>query len=173
MRVQAPMPARMQTQVRTRIQTQARIPMATYRLQFNLSFGFRDALRIVPYLHSLGISDIYASPIFKAGKGSLHGYDVADHNRLNPELGSEDDFLELVAALKSRGMGLLLDMVPSHMAYSSENPMISDILEKGEGSGHYHFFDVDWIRRFGGRSGKILAPFLGGLYADVLASGCP
>lgn len=148
-----------------------RIPLATYRLQFNSSFGFRAAMGIVPYLHDLGISDIYASPIFRARIGSTHGYDVADHNQLNPELGSEDDFRELVTALQSLGMGLLLDMVPNHMAYSAENPLVYDVLELGERSRYFRFFDVDWNHRFSGIDGKILAPFLGDLYEDVLERG--
>jgi (1->4)-alpha-D-glucan 1-alpha-D-glucosylmutase len=148
-----------------------RVPLATYRLQFNSSFGFRAAIGIVPYLHDLGISDIYASPIFRARIGSTHGYDVADHNQLNPELGSEDDFRELVTALQSRGMGLLQDTVPNHMAYSAENPLIHDVLERGERSRYFRFFDVDWNHRFAGIDGKILAPFLGDLYGDVLDRG--
>ncbi len=145
-----------------------RFPVATYRLQFNSTFGFRDALGIVPYLHDLGISDIYVSPIFRARAGSAHGYDVVDHSRMNPELGSAEDFSELVVTLQSRGMGLLLDMVPNHMAYSPENPLIYDVLERGERSRYYNFFDVDWSRRFAGMSGKILAPFLGDLYENAL-----
>ncbi|MDD1751192.1 MAG: hypothetical protein LUO89_15120, partial [Methanothrix sp.] len=148
-----------------------RIPLATYRLQFNSSFGFRDALGLVPYLHDLGISDIYASPIFRARIGSTHGYDVTDHSQLNPELGSGNDFRELVTALRSRGMGLLQDTVPNHMAYSPENPLISDVLERGERSRYSHFFDVDWNHRFAGIDGKILAPFLGDLYGDILERG--
>jgi len=81
-----------------------RVPLATYRLQFGPGFGFRDAERIVPYLAELGISDIYASPIFRARSGSPHGYDVADHSRLNPDLGSEKDFDSLLRSVKEHGM---------------------------------------------------------------------
>ena len=148
-----------------------RVPLATYRLQFNSSFGFRDALSLVPYLYDLGISDVYASPIFRSRIKSAHGYDVTDHSQLNPELGSVDDFRELVAALKSRGMGLLQDVVPNHMAYSQENPLICDVMERGECSRYFSFFDVDWNHRFAGRGGKILAPFLADLYVDALERG--
>lgn len=148
-----------------------RVPVATYRLQFNSSFGFRAAKEIVPYLAALGISDIYASPIFQARSGSAHGYDVVNHNKLNPELGGREDFLELIGALKEQGMGLLLDMVPNHMAYSIENPMMADVLERGERSRYFPFFDVDWNYRRPGLRGKILAPFLGEHYGDALEKG--
>jgi (1->4)-alpha-D-glucan 1-alpha-D-glucosylmutase len=148
-----------------------RVPVATYRLQFNPSFGFRAAKDLVPYLADLGISDIYASPIFRARRGSAHGYDVADHNQINPELGSREDFLGLIGALKECGMGLLQDMVPNHMAYSIENPMIADLLERGERSRYFSFFDVDWNYRSPGLAGRILAPFLGEHYGDALEKG--
>jgi (1->4)-alpha-D-glucan 1-alpha-D-glucosylmutase len=148
-----------------------RVPVATYRLQFNSSFGFRAAKDLVPYLADLGISDIYASPIFRARKGSTHGYDVADHNQINPEIGSREDFLGLIGALKARGMGLLQDMIPNHMAYSIENPMIADIFERGESSRYYHFFDVDWNYRHANLRGRISAPFLGEHYGDALEKG--
>ncbi|HSD58501.1 MAG TPA: malto-oligosyltrehalose synthase [Methanotrichaceae archaeon] len=145
-----------------------RVPVATYRLQFNSSFGFRAAKDLVPYLADLGISDIYASPIFRAREGSTHGYDVADHNQINPEIGSREDFLGLIGALKARGMGLLQDMIPNHMAYSIENPMIADIFERGESSRYYPFFDVDWNYRHANLRGRISAPFLGEHYGDAL-----
>ncbi len=148
-----------------------RVPVATYRLQFNSSFGFRAAKDLVPYLADLGISDIYASPIFRARIGSAHGYDVADHNQLNPEIGGIEDFLELIMALKARGMGLLQDMIPNHMAYSIENPMIADIFERGESSRYYPFFDVDWNYRHANLRGRISAPFLGEHYGDALEKG--
>jgi (1->4)-alpha-D-glucan 1-alpha-D-glucosylmutase len=121
-----------------------RIPTATYRLQFNQRFGFEDARKLVPYLHRLGVTDLYASPILKARRGSSHGYDVADPSQLNPELGTEAEFVALVRELKSCGMGLLLDIVPNHMAASLENPWWADVLEKGQGSPYAAFFDIDW-----------------------------
>ena len=85
--------------------TSPRIPLATYRLQFNASFTFADALPIVEYLHALGVSDIYASPYLRSVPGSPHGYDVADPTRLNPEIGTDEEYSRLVDALKARGMG--------------------------------------------------------------------
>src|SRR5580765_3667085 len=97
-----------------------RIPISTYRVQFNRNFRFVDALGIVDYLHELGITDLYASPILKARPGSTHGYDVTDPTQLNPELGTPEEFDALCIALQARGMGLLLDIVPNHMAASLE-----------------------------------------------------
>ena len=122
-----------------------KIPVATYRLQFNKQFRFEDAHDLVPYLHQLGISDLYASPIFKARKGSPHGYDVTDPTCLNPELGTETDFDALVRELRSHKMGLLLDIVPNHMAASPENTWWQDLLDKGQESPYASFFDTDWL----------------------------
>src|SRR5207247_4227141 len=105
-----------------------RVPRATYRLQFNPGFTFSDARAIAGYLADLGISDIYASPILRARKGSAHGYDVVDASALNPELGSEDDFTSLHQELQGRQLGLLLDVVPNHMAASSENAWWMSVL---------------------------------------------
>ena len=93
----------------------SRLPAAVYRLQFHAGFTFGDARRLVSYLAALGVSDVYASSLLAARPGSRHGYDVVDHARLNPEIGSEADFSALVAALRAHGMGLLLDVVPNHM----------------------------------------------------------
>src|SRR5437868_13892447 len=108
-----------------------RVPRATYRVQLNSGFTFADANAIVPYLADLGVSDLYASPILKARKGSTHGYDVVDASALNPELGSEDDFTSLHAELKQRDLGLLLDVAPNHMAASPENTRRMSVLEHG------------------------------------------
>jgi (1->4)-alpha-D-glucan 1-alpha-D-glucosylmutase len=122
-----------------------RIPDATYRLQFNKNFRFRDANMLVSYLNRLGISDIYASPILKARKGSLHGYDVTEPTTLNPELGTEKEFNRLANALRKQGMGLLLDIVPNHMAASPENPWWQDVVKKGQNSRFASFFDINWL----------------------------
>ncbi len=122
-----------------------RIPVATYRLQFNRQFRFEDARNLVPYLHHLGISDLYASPILKARKGSSHGYDITDPTRLNPELGTETDLDALAQELRNHEMGLLLDIVPNHMAASPENPWWQDVLDKGQESPYASFFDTDWL----------------------------
>ena len=95
---------------------------ATYRLQFHKGFTFRDATALVPYLAWLGISHVYASPLMEARPGSTHGYDIVHHNRLNPEIGTEDEFAALSAALKTHGMGLILDIVPNHMAVGGAQP---------------------------------------------------
>lgn len=122
-----------------------RIPGATYRLQFNKGFGFRDAADLIAYLHNLGITDIYASPLLKARSGSMHGYDVTDTTRLNPELGSEQDFDTMVNLLHRQGMGLLLDIAPNHMAADPENPWWISALSKGEDSRFRNVFDFDWL----------------------------
>ena len=141
-----------------------RIPRATYRLQFNSQFRFEDAKKIVPYLHELGISDIYSSPLLRPRKGSMHGYDIVDANALNPELGSEDDFSALHAELAQRDMGLLLDIVPNHMAASHENAWWVSVLENGPQSRFLHYFDIDW------RDDKVLLPILGRPYGEALES---
>ncbi len=139
-----------------------RVPVSTYRLQFNSNFRFADALEIVDYLHALGVTDLYASPLLKARIGSTHGYDVTDPTQLNPEIGTAEEFDRLCGALKEQGMGLLLDIVPNHMAASLENPWWFDVLEKGEKSRYAEFFDVDWTSK------KILLPILGRPYGEVL-----
>jgi (1->4)-alpha-D-glucan 1-alpha-D-glucosylmutase len=151
------------------------IPRATYRLQFNGSFGFRDAKELVPYLAGLGISHVYASPIFKARKGSTHGYDIVDPNEINPELGTQADFEALVVSLKNRGIGWIQDVVPNHMAYDCDNPYLVDVLEKGHRSRFADVFDIDWESGGGSLRGRImeplLAPFLGRPYAECLERG--
>ncbi len=145
-----------------------KIPIATYRLQFNPDFGFRQALEITRYLHELGISDIYASPIFKAKKGSPHGYDVVDLDQLNPDLGTEEDFEELINALKNSGTGWVQDFVPNHMAYDGENTMLMDVLENGPHSEYFGFFDIEWNHFQESLSERVLAPFLGRHYSESL-----
>src|ERR1700760_1671188 len=105
------------------------VPLSTYRVQFNPSFRFTDAEKLVPYLHELGITHLYASPILQARGGSQHGYDVADPAHLSADLGTDADFDRLSKQLKQHGMGLLLDIVPNHMASSVENPWWRDVLE--------------------------------------------
>jgi (1->4)-alpha-D-glucan 1-alpha-D-glucosylmutase len=146
-------------------------PTATYRIQFNPAFGFRDAEEIVPYLAELGITDLYASPIFKAGKGSLHGYDVVDPNAINSELGKRADLDRLSEALHGRQIGWIQDIVPNHMAYSYENQMLRDVLENGEASPYFHYFDIDWNHPDAGMKGRLLAPFLGRFYGVSLEEG--
>lgn len=122
-----------------------KIPNSTYRLQFNHLFKFSDAKAIIPYLHELGISDCYASPYFVVKKGSLHGYDVLDHNQINPEIGTEAEYNEFVEELKKFEMGQMLDIVPNHMCIvGNENIWWMDVLENGQSSIYADFFDIDW-----------------------------
>ena len=139
-----------------------RIPISTYRLQFNREFRFADARGIVDYLHKLGIGDLYASPVLKARPGSVHGYDVTDPTQLNPEIGTVEEFDELSDAVRANGMGFVLDIVPNHMAASLDNPWWFDVLEKGEESPYASFFDVNWETK------KVLLPILGRPYGEVL-----
>ncbi|HWG58219.1 MAG TPA: malto-oligosyltrehalose synthase [Candidatus Acidoferrales bacterium] len=149
-----------------------RVPSATYRVQFNLNFRFADAERLIPYLHDLGISHLYSSPKDTARRGSAHGYDVADPMHINSELGTEEEFSRLVARLREYGMGLLLDIVPNHMAASPENPWWMDVLENGRASSFAEFFDIDWDAP-GAKSpelqrNRIVVPLLSDLYGRVL-----
>jgi (1->4)-alpha-D-glucan 1-alpha-D-glucosylmutase len=148
-----------------------RIPAATYRLQFSPAFGFQAATKRIPYLSSLGISDVYAAPVFKSRKGSTHGYDVVDPRQLNPELGSPGDFEKFVKALAAGGMGLLQDIVPNHMAFASDNAMLMDVLERGGHSPYYRLFDIDWNHPYESMKGKLLAPLLGKFFAEALEDG--
>ncbi|HYP08052.1 MAG TPA: malto-oligosyltrehalose synthase [Bryobacteraceae bacterium] len=148
-----------------------RVPVATYRVQFNQDFRFEDATVIIPDLHRLGISHLYASPIFAARAGSTHGYDVVDPNRLNPVLGTEEDFNSMVAALQERGMGLLLDIVPNHMAASPENAWWMDVLENGAASPYATYFGINWRGSRDRIQDKIFLPVLGAPYGAVLDAG--
>jgi (1->4)-alpha-D-glucan 1-alpha-D-glucosylmutase len=150
----------------------ATIPASTYRLQFSANFRFNDALAIVPYLSTLGAGAIYASPYLRARPGSDHGYDVVDHNVLNPEVGTPEEHLALIRAAQSRGMGHILDFVPNHMGIGgTENPWWSDVLEWGERSAYAKYFDIDWHPQRADLEGKVLLPFLGDHYGTVLERG--
>ncbi len=149
-----------------------RIPVSTYRLQFNRLFTFQNAARIAGYLDELGITDIYASPYFKARRGSLHGYDIVDPNSFNPEVGSEEDYAAMVAELRKRGMGQILDIVPNHMCVDCiENAWWRDVLENGPSSPYASFFDIDWRPVKKELRDKVLIPMLGDQYGTVLESG--
>src|SRR5512146_2640248 len=119
-------------------------PVSTYRVQFNAGFRFEDARRLAGYLHALGISHLYSSPVLKARLGSQHGYDIMDHSQLNPEIGSYEDFQELARELNNYGMGQVLDFVPNHMGIGyGSNPWWQDVLANGRASEFAEFFDVD------------------------------
>jgi (1->4)-alpha-D-glucan 1-alpha-D-glucosylmutase len=149
-----------------------KVPRATYRLQFNHEFTFADATRIVPYLARLGISHVYASPILKARPGSMHGYDVTDHTRLNPELGTDEEFAALVAALHEREMGLIVDIVPNHLGVmGDDNQWWLDVLENGPAARAAHHFDIDWRPNRSSMRDRVLVPILGDVYGAVLERG--
>ena len=148
-----------------------RIPTSTYRIQFNSAFTFEAAQKIVDYLAELGISELYASPIFKAKAGSNHGYDVVDPNQLNPELGTEENFETLVSELQRHNLGWLQDIVPNHMAYDSQNLLLMDVLENGSDSESFDYFDIDWNHPYESIRGRVLAPLLGNYYGDCLENG--
>jgi (1->4)-alpha-D-glucan 1-alpha-D-glucosylmutase len=148
------------------------IPRATYRLQLNRDFTFNQARATVPYLSALGISHCYVSPCLKARPGSVHGYDIVDHNSLNPEIGSPEDFDRFVETLRDHGMGLILDIVPNHMGVmGSDNAWWIDVLENGEASVYACFFDIDWHPLKEELRGKVLIPILHDHYGAVLESG--
>ncbi|HAO3765993.1 TPA: malto-oligosyltrehalose synthase, partial [Salmonella enterica] len=137
------------------------IPTATYRLQFRNGMTFDRAAALVPYLKNLGISHLYASPIFTATKASTHGYDVTNTNEIEPSIGGREGFERLVAELKAQGLGLIIDIVPNHMASSLENAWWRDVLEYGKESRYARHFDIDWSRR-------LTLPFLGDTFDVVL-----
>jgi (1->4)-alpha-D-glucan 1-alpha-D-glucosylmutase len=148
------------------------VPIATYRLQLTPSFGFDDAAAAVPYLKALGVSHLYASPFLKARAGSSHGYDVVDHNALNPELGGEEAFARLCAALDKADLGLILDFVPNHMGiHYADNPWWLDVLEWGPRSPYAASFDIDWQVLSGHPRGGVLVPILGRSYGEALEAG--
>jgi (1->4)-alpha-D-glucan 1-alpha-D-glucosylmutase len=148
------------------------IPLATYRLQLTPQFGFDDAAALVPYLKALGIMHLYASPFLKARSGSPHGYDVVDHNSLNPELGGEDAFRRLATALDRADMGLILDFVPNHMGvHYADNPWWLDVLEWGPKSPSAASFDIDWHTLPAHPRGGVLIPVLGSSYGEALERG--
>ena len=148
-----------------------RIPRSTYRLQFNDRFRFRDALGLLDYLSMLGISDLYASPLLVSRHGSGHGYDVTDTAHIDPEIGSEEDFEALQNGLLNRGMRLLLDIVPNHMAASSENRWWMDVLENGAESAFASYFDINWHPPSHNLDGKILLPILARSFGETLDGG--
>ena len=153
----------------------AKVPVATYRVQFHKDFRFLDCRDIVPYLHALGIGALYSSPHFRACRGSEHGYDVASPLRVNSELGTDEEFDDLCMKLRHYGLGLILDIVPNHMAASHENPWWIDVLENGPSSPYAHYFDIEWHPAVSKsaflQEGKVLLPVLGDLYGNVLARG--
>ncbi|HET6793190.1 MAG TPA: alpha-amylase family glycosyl hydrolase, partial [Acidimicrobiales bacterium] len=147
-------------------------PRATYRVQLRPGFGFDDAAAIVGYLSRLGVSHIYCSPILQAAPGSTHGYDVVDHGRLSEELGGADAFSRLNAELRRHGMGMVVDVVPNHMAAAGRaNAWWWDVLENGPSSQYAAYFDIDWDPPEAKLRQRVLVPVLGDHYGRVLEGG--
>jgi (1->4)-alpha-D-glucan 1-alpha-D-glucosylmutase len=140
------------------------IPVSTYRLQFRDGMDFNRAVSLVPYVKRLGISHLYASPVFAAKEGSTHGYDVVDANLIDPVLGGREGLERLSQALKAEGMGLILDIVPNHMAASLENPWWRSVVTWGEASPYARHFDIDWSQR-------LTLPFLGSSFEQAAMDG--
>ncbi|HET6627514.1 MAG TPA: malto-oligosyltrehalose synthase [Nocardioidaceae bacterium] len=142
---------------------------ATYRLQLHGGFTFADARARVPYLASLGVTHLYLSPVLQAVPGSLHGYDVLDHTRISDDLGGEPDLLALAEAARAQGLGIIVDVVPNHMAFVAPeyaNGPLWQVLREGRDASTAHWFDIDW-KAGGGRLGL---PILGGTLAEVLGA---
>jgi (1->4)-alpha-D-glucan 1-alpha-D-glucosylmutase len=147
-------------------------PLSTYRIQFNREFTFADAAGIVPYLHDLGVTDLYASPCLQARPGSTHGYDISNHGRLNPELGTAKEHAALSAALSEHGMGQMLDVVPNHMGIGEPgNLWWMDVLENGPSSPYAGYFDIDWDPLKPELAGRVLLPILGDQFGRILEQG--
>ncbi|MGH8221049.1 MAG: malto-oligosyltrehalose synthase [Steroidobacteraceae bacterium] len=148
------------------------IPRATYRLQLNRDFTLRDATALVPYFAELGVSHLYCSPYMRARPGSTHGYDVVDHNSINPEIGTLEDLDAFVAALRAHGMGHILDWVPNHVGImGADNAWWMDVLENGQSSVYAEFFDIDWENIDPALAGRVLVPVLGDYYGSALERG--
>lgn len=146
-----------------------KIPLSAYRLQLNSSFTFNEVEGIIDYLHNLGITHIYSSPVLKSKTGSTHGYDMTDFRSLNPEIGTLEQMRHLTEKLHSLNMGWIQDFVPNHMSYSSLNPFISDVMEKGRESDYSDYFDILWDCKE--HPGVLCAPFLDEEVRDALSSG--
>src|SRR5215210_125303 len=148
---------------------QARIPVSTYRLQFNREFTFAEARALADYFQELGVTDYYSSPILKARPGSMHGYDIVDHTQVNPELGGEEQLGELLRHLRETGMGFLVDVVPNHMSIAeARNGWWQDVLENGPGSSYARHFDIDWNPPNSALKNRVLLPILGDQFGRVL-----
>ena len=145
---------------------------STYRVQLTSKFGFAAAQAIIPYLQKLGISHLYTSPILTAKPGSTHGYDICDHSAVNPELGGEEGFAQMVETLHQHRMGLIVDFVPNHMSSDPKwNYWWRDLLANGPSSAHAEYFDVDWFPVKDELAGKVLLPILGKQYGEALEAG--
>jgi len=134
-------------------------PVSTYRIQFNKDFTFKDLEKIIPYLDQLGVKTIYASPVFEATPGSTHGYDGTDPNKINPEIGTEEQLKKISNELKKRNIYWLQDIVPNHLSFHGNNKWLMDVLEKGQSSRYASYFDITWSHP--DFDGKLMVPFPG------------
>jgi (1->4)-alpha-D-glucan 1-alpha-D-glucosylmutase len=150
------------------LHTDARVPVSTYRVQMHKDFTFTQAAAIAGYLKKLGIGEFYSSPIFEARPGSMHGYDVTRHDRLNPEIGGDEGFQSFSAELQRQGLGLLLDIVPNHMGVGNDSIWWQDVLENGHASQYSEYFDIDWKPLKPAMRDKLLLPILGDQYGAEL-----
>ncbi|QIR84510.1 malto-oligosyltrehalose synthase [Paracoccus sp. AK26] len=141
------------------------IPTATYRIQMRDGVDFERVTQLLPYLSDLGVSHLYLSPIFLATTGSTHGYDITDPTRIDPALGGRDGFDRLAAAARERGLGIILDIVPNHTAFTLENPWLLDVLKQGQASRYARHFDIDWA------AGPLVLPFLPEPFEKMLSDG--
>ncbi|HMH16121.1 MAG TPA: malto-oligosyltrehalose synthase [Edaphobacter sp.] len=148
-----------------------RTPSSTYRLQLHKDFTFDDAAGVSDYLRELGVSHVYCSPYLQAAPGSMHGYDVVSHQRVNDELGGTKAHERFCARLTELGLGQVLDIVPNHMSLGKENRYWWDVLENGTSSRYASFFDIDWQPQEERLRNKILVPILADQYGHVLQDG--
>jgi (1->4)-alpha-D-glucan 1-alpha-D-glucosylmutase len=149
-----------------------RAPRATYRIQLRRDFTLEAVRQLLPYLRAIGVSDLYLSPLFRAREESSHGYDVVDHNVIDPAFGDLSDFQRLAESVRELGMGILLDIVPNHMGINdSANTWWNDVLEFGESSPFASYFDIDWLPAASHLRHKVLLPFLGATFGETLESG--
>src|SRR5260370_13010330 len=151
--------------------TMLRIPSYTYRLQLHKDFTFDDAAGIADYLRALGISHVYCSPYLQAAPGSMHGYDVVSHQRVNQELGGAEGHERFCKKLGEARLGQVLDVVPNHMSLGKENRYWWDVLENGTSTRHASFFDIDWHPQEERLLDRALVPILGDQYGRGLQAG--
>lgn len=141
-------------------------PVSTYRIQFQKTFSFNDFEKIISYLQKLGITTLYASPVFESVSGSVHGYDVVDPHRINPEIGTKEQLQNISRQLKQNDIGWLQDIVPNHMAYDTHNKWLMDVLEKGKRSQYASYFDIIWNSKV--HDGKLTVPFLASTLEEAI-----
>lgn len=141
-------------------------PTATYRLQLHKDFTFKHVEQLIPYFKKLGVSTLYASPIFKAIPGSSHGYDGVEPHKINEEIGSESELVHLTTKLKKNGISWIQDIVPNHMSFHPDNIWLMDVLEKWDQSEYFDFFDINFETKLDDK--RLMVPFLGESLEDAI-----